>query len=62
LIFIQIAFRGFGTSDTITLIGESHMKGVFICLGIYSDCSHTHFLAGPDDADSDLAAVGDQYF
>ena len=38
------------------------MKGVFICFGIYSDRSHTHFLAGPDDADSDLAAVGDQYF
>ena len=62
LIFIQIAFRCFGPPDAVALIGERDVQGVLIRLGIHSDRGHAHFLAGPNDSDSDLAAVGDQYF
>ena len=62
LIFVQIAVGGFRAADAETLVSQRHMKGFPVCLGIHRHRGDAHFLAGPDNADSDLAPVGDEDF
>ena len=58
----QIALgRGCG-SDADCLIREADRQTVFIGLGVSDDGFDSHFAACPDDAEGDLAAIGNQDF
>jgi hypothetical protein len=46
----------------VGFLGESDMKSVAVYVRVNGDGNDSHFAAGPDDADGDLAAVGDQNF
>ena len=62
LIFVEIAFRCFGTADAVALIRKGNVQGVFIRFGINRNGRHSHFLAGSDYSNRDLSTVRDQYF
>lgn len=59
---LEITLRTNGWPDTNSLIGELHMKAVDIRLGIDGHRLDAKFSAGPNDAKSDFAAIGDQNF
>ena len=59
---LEIALRTNGWPDTNGLIGKLHMKAVDIRLGIDGHRLDAQFLAGPNDAKSNFAAIGDQNF
>jgi hypothetical protein len=59
---MQVAFSALGRSDTDALVSEPYVKRMGVCGRVDSHGFDTHFLAGPDDAERDLTAIGDQYF
>ena len=47
-------------SDPERLVGHLHVQGVAVRVGVDGDGGEAELSAGPDDADGDLASVGDQ--
>ncbi len=58
----QIAVRAAGRADADVLVREAHVQRVLVRLGPDRHRLDTQFPAGADDAQGDLAAVGDQNF
>src|ERR1051325_244747 len=58
----QITFRRRAGTDAFGLIGHPHMQGRAVGIGIDRDARDSHLAQGANDADGDLAAVGDQNF
>ena len=58
----QIAFAYRCCADAHCLIGQSHMAGIGIGVGIDGDRGHAHFTSGVDDPAGDFATVGDEDF
>ena len=58
----QVGILRAGGADADGLIGELHVQRVAVGLGIDSDRLQAQLFAGPDDAQGDLPAVGDQNF
>ncbi len=58
---MQIAFGGGGGADVGGFVGFAYVKGGAIGVGV-GHGSDAHLAQGADDAQSDLAAVGDQNF
>ena len=56
----QIALRGGRFADADGFIRHLHVHGIGIRLRIDRHGADVQFLAGPDDADGDFAAIGDQ--
>ncbi len=59
---IEIAARALGGSDTNSFVGEAHVQAVAIGFRINRDGADSKILAGADNADGDLATIGDQNF
>ena len=59
---IEIAVRHAVAADAIALVRQLHVHGVLVRLGIDGDGGNAHLAAGADDANGDLAAVGNQNF
>ena len=59
---IEIALRRRGRPDAHRLVGELHVLGFGIGLGVDDDGLDAHFTAGALDAQRDFAAVGDKEF
>ena len=57
---MQVALAGGGRSDALRPVRGSHVQGVFIRLGVDGDRLDAQGAAGADDAECDLAAIGDQ--
>ena len=57
---VQIAQRALGRTDADGLVGEAHVQAVAVGLRVDGDGPDAQVLAGADDAEGDLAAVGDQ--
>src|SRR5215212_6757052 len=59
---VQVALRGRSWPNARGFIGKTDMKRVSINVAVNGDSLDAHFLARPNDAASDLAAVSDQDF
>jgi hypothetical protein len=57
---VEIALRGGRGPDADRLVGQLHVLGVSIGLGIDDDRLDAHLAAGALDSQRDLAAIGDQ--
>ena len=56
----QVALAGRRRADRHGLVGEAHVQRAGVDVGVDRDRLEPEVAAGPDDADRDLAAVGDQ--
>ena len=57
----QVAFGGRRGADVLRLVGHADVQRCAVGIGIDGHRSDAHFAQGADDADGDLAPVGDQY-
>jgi hypothetical protein len=57
---VEITLRGGSWSNAGSFIGETDMQRISIDVAVNRDCPDAHLLAGPDDATSDLATIGNQ--
>ena len=57
---LEIALRTRGRADANGLVGKLDMEGLDVGLRVNGDAADAEFLAGPDDAQGDLAAVGNE--
>ncbi len=56
----EVGLGGEGGPDPERLVGHLHVQGVAVRVGVDRDGGEPEVPAGPDDADRDLAPVGDQ--
>ena len=56
----QVALGWGRRSQTDRVVGQPHMRGQRIRVAVDGDRLHAHLSTGPDDADGDLAPVGDE--
>jgi hypothetical protein len=59
---LEIALGCGGFADADGFVGYLHVHGVDVGFGVDGDGADVQFLAGANDADSDFAAVGYEYF
>src|SRR6478752_6938499 len=57
---VEVGLGRGGATEGVGLVGEAHEEGVAVRVGVDRDRSDPGVLAGADDADGDLAAVGDE--
>ena len=57
---VQVAVGAARRADADVLVGEPDVQGVLVGLGVDGDRLDAQLAAGEDDAQRDLAAVGDQ--
>ena len=57
---VQVAVGGLGRADADALVGEADMHGRGVGRGVDRDRGDAHLAAGAQDAQRDLAAIGDQ--
>ena len=57
---VQVAVGAAGGADADVLVGEADVQRVLVGLGVDRDRLDAQLAAGEDDAQRDLAAVGDQ--
>ena len=60
LVDVEVGVAGRGAVEAVRLVGEPHEQRVTVRVGVHRDAADAGVLAGPDDPDRDLAAVGDQ--
>ncbi len=56
----QIALRRRRCADVHRLVGLAHVRSARVGVAVHGDRRDAHLAAGADDAQRDLAAVGDQ--
>ena len=54
--------RAGGGPDADVVVGEAHVQRLAVGLGVHGDRLDAELAAGADDAQRDLAAIGDQDF
>src|ERR1041385_5361337 len=59
---VQVRFGRSRRADAIGLISAAHVKRGAVCFGIDRHGLDAHLMTSADDADGDLATVGDQDF
>jgi hypothetical protein len=57
---VEVALGRGLAAECVRLVGEPDVEGVPIELGVDRDRRDAELAGGPDDADGDLAPVGDQ--
>jgi hypothetical protein len=50
------------TTKGICLVGQTHMEGIAIKLGIHRNSGDSHLSGSSDDTDGDFASIGDKDF
>ena len=58
----QVGLRRLRRADADALVCELHVRRVLVGLGVHGDGADPELAAGADDAQRDLAAVGDEDF
>ena len=61
LAWVQIARQGI-TAHIVGFVGTFDVQGVAVCVGVNRDRSNAHLCTGANDANRNLAAVGNQNF
>src|SRR5690606_7444505 len=56
----QVRFARVRRSDADVIVGEAHVQGFAVGLGVDGDRLDAEFAAGADDAQGNLAAIGDE--
>ena len=59
---IEVALRSSFAAQGIGLVGQAHMQGVAVELGIDRNCGDAHFASRANDTDGDLTPIGNQDF
>lgn len=59
---IEVALRSSLAAQGIGLVGQAHMQGVAVELGIDRHRGDAHFASRANDADGDLTPIGNQDF
>ena len=59
-LLIQVAVGGIVAADAEALVGQGHMEGLGVSLGIDRHCGNAHLLTTADDAHRHLAPVGNE--
>ena len=57
---VEVALGGGLAPEGVGLVGEAHVQRLPVELGVHRHRGDAHLLAGADDADGDLAPVGDE--
>ncbi len=57
---VEITLGGGGGTDAHALVGQAHVHGGGVGLGVHGHGGDAHLLAGPVDAQGNLAAIGDE--
>jgi hypothetical protein len=57
---VQVTLGGGGTAKGVGLVGEPHVHGVAIEVGIHGDRRNAELATRPDNPNGDLAAVGNK--
>ena len=57
---VEVALGRGLAAERVRLVGEADVEGVAIEFGVHRDGRDAELAGGPDDADGDLATVGDQ--
>ena len=57
---LEVALRTRGRADANGLVGQLNMEGLNVGLRVNGDAADAEFLAGADDAQGDLSAVGNK--
>src|SRR5690606_5184659 len=60
-ILIQIGAGGAAVAQTISLVGQAHVAGIGVRVGVDRDAGDAQGFQGTDDSGGDGATVGDQY-
>ena len=60
LLDVEVGVGGGGAAERVGLVGEPDEHGVAVRVGVHRDAADAGVLAGADDTDRDLAAVGDE--
>ncbi len=58
---VQVAVAGRRGADADAFVSEPHVHGRVVGGGVHGHGRDAELLAGPQDAERDLAAIGDQY-
>src|SRR5579875_365902 len=58
---VQIAFRGLGRTNVVGFVRHTHMQGVAVNIAIDGHTAQPKLTAGANDAQSDLATIGNQH-
>src|SRR5581483_11785898 len=58
---VQIAARALGRTDADSFVGKPHVQAVLVGFRVHRDRLYPEILARADDANSDLASIGDEY-
>ena len=61
LLDLQVGLRARLAAERVRLVGETGVKGVSVLVGVDGDRGDSGVPGGADDADGDLAAVGDEH-
>jgi hypothetical protein len=56
----EVALRRRARADVHRLVGLAHVRGAGVGVAVHGDRAHAELLAGADDAERDLAAIGDE--
>src|SRR5207247_10949691 len=59
---VQVALGGRAAPDQVRLVGVSHVRRIPIDVRIDGDRPDAELAQRPEDADRDLASVGDEHF
>ena len=57
---VQVGLGARVPSERIGLVGQPHMEGISIGIGVHRHRLDAHLTSGTNDADGNFAAVGDQ--
>ena len=57
---VQVALGRGLAAERVGLVGQAHVQGVAVEVGVHGDGGDAELAARADDADGDLAPVGDQ--
>ena len=57
---LQVRSRAGARADAHVVVGEAHVQRLAVGLGVHGDRLDAELAAGADDAQRDLAAIGDQ--
>ena len=57
-LLVEVAVGRAGAPHAVALVGQGHVEGVLVCLGIDGHGGNAHLLTGPDHPDGNLPSVG----
>lgn len=60
LLDVEIGLPGTGSVEEPGIVSQMHEVSIRICTGVHGDGLDAEVMGGPDDAQGDLTAIGDE--